>query len=207
MEGIYDVKTTSVYKILVSLQGDNTIDTETFSKYVNKIAKVHQYLMNYMETEKVIVSNLNKLKEENTKTLNDYAVLQKQQAELNDMINRTSDECRKAKGELAEYENTRLLKLQFDIDRLNEQISRIKEQIYNNEKEQIENLKKQIEVIQDDINRKTTTKEKLEDDINKGSGRYREVTNLKEKIDLNNEQSKLDLEVFNFYKNLNFFIF
>jgi chromosome segregation ATPase len=190
MEGIYDVKTTSAYKILSSLQGDNTIDTDTFGKYVNKIAKVHQYLINYMETEKVIVSNLNKLKEENTKTLNDYSVLQKQQAELNDLINRTSEECRKAKGELAEYENTRLLKLQFDIDRLNEQITRIQEQINNNEKEQIESLKKQIEIIQEEINKKSQQKDKLEDDISKASSRYRDVMNLKEKIDLNNEQSK-----------------
>lgn len=189
MEGVYDVKSTAAYKILMNLQGDNTIDTETFSKFVNKIAKVHQYLINYMETEKLIVSNLNKLKEENTKTLNDYAVLQKQQAELNDLINRTSEECRKAKGELAEYENTRLLKLQFDIDRLNEQITRIKEQIESNEKEQIESLKKQIESIQDDINRKTAIKERIEDDISKATSRYREVMLLKEKIDLNNEQS------------------
>lgn len=48
-----------------------------------------------METEKVYYQHLNKLKDEDTKTLNETAVLQKQQNDINEDINRTSEECRK----------------------------------------------------------------------------------------------------------------
>lgn len=190
MEGIYDIKSTAAYKQLFSLQGDNTIDAETFGKYLSKLTKVHQYLMNYMETENVLVNNLNKLKEENTKTLNEYAKLQKEQEEMTNKINNISEECRKAKVELSEYENTRLLNKQFDIERLNEHISRLKEQIDMSEKEQVENLKKQIEILQEEIKKKAEAYEKIENDIKQADTRYRENQLLKEKIDLNNEQKK-----------------
>lgn len=48
-----------------------------------------------METEKVYFQHLNKLKDEDTRTLNETAVLQKQQNDVNEDINRLSEECRK----------------------------------------------------------------------------------------------------------------
>lgn len=48
-----------------------------------------------METEKVYFQHLNKLKDEDTRTLNETAVLQKQQNDINEDINRLSEECRK----------------------------------------------------------------------------------------------------------------
>jgi hypothetical protein len=48
-----------------------------------------------MEKEKVFFQHLNKLKDEDTKTLNDTAVLQKQQNDINEDINRVGEECRK----------------------------------------------------------------------------------------------------------------
>ena len=50
-----------------------------------------------METEKVYFQHLNKLKDEDTRTLNETAVLQKQQNDINEDINRISEECRKVK--------------------------------------------------------------------------------------------------------------
>jgi chromosome segregation ATPase len=189
MEGLFDYKTTGAYKILVSLQGDNTIDSETFVKYMNKLAKVHQYSMTYMQTEKVLSTSLKKLREDNTRTLNEYSELQKQQSELMELINKTSEECRKTKAELSEYENSRLLKKQWAIDRLYEQIDKLKREIDNKEKDQLENLKKQIEKIQEEINEKVANKEKLETDIAKTNQRSKEMQNLKDKLDFNNEKS------------------
>jgi hypothetical protein len=48
-----------------------------------------------MEKEKVYFKQLNKIKDEDTKTLNDTAVLQKQQNDINEDINRVGEECRK----------------------------------------------------------------------------------------------------------------
>jgi predicted nucleic acid-binding Zn-ribbon protein len=189
MEGLFDYKTTGAYKILLSLQGDNTIDSETFVKYLNKLAKVHQYSMSYMHTEKNLSTSLKKLREDNTRTLNEYSELQKQQSELMELINRTSEECRKTKAELSEYENSRLLKKQWAIDRLYEQIDKLKREIDNKEKEQLENLKRQIEKIQEEINEKVASKEKLEMDIAKTNQRSKDMQNLKDKIDFNNEKS------------------
>lgn len=48
-----------------------------------------------MKTEKMILKNLNELKDQDTNTLNETAVLQKQQNEINEDINRISEECRR----------------------------------------------------------------------------------------------------------------
>lgn len=52
-----------------------------------------------METEKVYFQHLNKLKDEDTRTLNETAVSQKQQNDINEDINRLSEECRKVNFE------------------------------------------------------------------------------------------------------------
>jgi len=48
-----------------------------------------------METEKVYNRHLNQLKEQDTRTLNETAVLQKQQNEINEDINRLEIENKK----------------------------------------------------------------------------------------------------------------
>ena len=50
-----------------------------------------------MEKEKVFFQHLNKLKDEDTKTLNYTATLQKQQNDINEDINRVGEETRKVK--------------------------------------------------------------------------------------------------------------
>ena len=56
---------------------------------------MHDHHIKYMETEKVYFQHLNKLKDEDTRTLNETAVLQKQQNDINEDTNRLSEECRK----------------------------------------------------------------------------------------------------------------
>jgi len=189
MKGIYDIKSTATYKLLSNLQGDNTIDSATFSQYLSKLTTVHQYMIKYMEMEKVLVQNLKKIKDENNITLNEYTVLQAQQNDLNDRLNSIYEECRKAKAELSEYENTRLLNKQYTIERMNDFISELKDQISNTEKDQIENLRKQIAKVQEDIKKKNETFEKLDLDIKNREIQYRELHMLREKVEYNNEQS------------------
>jgi predicted nuclease with TOPRIM domain len=88
------------------------------------------------------MTQISKIKEENNITLNEYTILQAQQNDLNDRLNSIYEECRKAKAELSEYENTRLLNKQYTIERMNDFICELKDQINNTEKEQIENLRK-----------------------------------------------------------------
>lgn len=189
MQGIYDIKTTATYKLLSNILGDNTIDNTTFSHYLSKLTTVHQYMIKYMEMEKVLVQNLHKIKEENNKTLNEYTVIQSQQNDLNERLNIINEECRKAKGELSEYENTRLLNKQYTIERMNDFISELKEQINNTEKEQVDNLKRQIAEIEEEINKKNEIFEKLETDIKNKEIQFKELQTLREKVEYNNEQS------------------
>ena len=190
MEGIYDIKTTATYKLLSNLQGDNTIDNSAFGLYLNKLTTVHQYMIKYMEMEKVLVQNLNKIKEENNKTLNEYTVLQSQQNDLNDKLSSINEECRKAKAELSEYENTRLLNKQYTIERMNDFIGELKDQISNTEKEQLENLKRQILIVQEEIKKKNESSDKLDSEIKTKEIQFRELQILRDKVEFNNQQSK-----------------
>jgi uncharacterized protein (DUF3084 family) len=144
-----------------------------------------------METEKILSQNLSKLKEENTKTLNDYAILQKQSTELNELISRTSEESRKAKVELSEYENTRIANKLYEIEQKREIIEDLKKKIHSSEQEQIEDLNKQIETIKENIKTKNELLEKIEKGIKDTEQRYKEIGTLKEKIDFENEKSNI----------------
>jgi chromosome segregation ATPase len=186
----YDIKHTEAYKNLVNLQSDNTIDSEVFTKFAQKLVKVHQFLMKNMKLEQVLTDKLTKLKEENTKTLNDYAVLQKQQSDLNDLINRTSEESRKAKVELNEYENTRIANKLYEIEQKKDNIEELKKKIHNSEQEQIEALNKQIDLIKSLIKERNETMEKVEKTIKDTAVKYKDMQILKEKIDFENEKKK-----------------
>ena len=124
MENKSDVKSTKAYNILVSLHDDHSIDDDAFLKFEKKLEKMQDCLVNYMEYEKLLDKRFNALKEENTKNLNEYSLLTKQQAELNDKIGQKLEEREQAKSQLTEYETNGGLKSDYELERNKEEIQR-----------------------------------------------------------------------------------
>ena len=133
-----DIKSTKAYAILTALQEDHLIEEDTYNKYLKKLVKIQDCIVNYMEFEKLLDKRLNALKEENTKTLNEYAFLSKQQNDLNDKIGKKLEEREQAKSQLTEYETNRALKSNYDIERNQEEIMKLKQAIKENEDKQME---------------------------------------------------------------------
>jgi chromosome segregation ATPase len=190
MESKYEVETLNAYKILEGLLTDHTIDQQTFSKYKLKLDSLNKYLMKYIEMETVLAGHLNDMKEKNNKTLNEFTILQSQQNDLNDKLYSLSEECRKAKTELSEYENTRILQKQYNVERLQEHIKDLNDKIDMTEKQQVEDLRKDIKKIEEEIAKKVEEFEALENDINNKENQSREIQNLREKVEINNKHSK-----------------
>lgn len=142
-----------------------------------------------METEKVLILNLGKLKEENTKTLNDTSVLQKQQAELNDLISRLSEECRAAKVQLSEYDNYRIAAKNLEIKQKEDKISETKQKIQDNEEKQREDLNVAIMEYKRNIEAKIQRLEDVEKETKELEKNYKDWQILKERIDSANDKS------------------
>ena len=104
-----------------------------------------------MEFEKLLDKRLNALKEENTKTLNEYAFLSKQQNDLNDKIGKKLEEREQAKSQLTEYETNRALKSNYDIERNQEEIMKLKQAIKENEDKQMAQLMKELQEIENEV--------------------------------------------------------
>ena len=136
MENKSDVKSTKAYNILVSLHDDHSIDDDAFLKFEKKLEKMQDCLVNYMEYEKLLDKRFNALKEENTKNLNEYSLLTKQQAELNDKIGQKLEEREQAKSQLTEYETNRALKSNYELERNQEEIQRLLNDIKETEEKQ-----------------------------------------------------------------------
>ena len=156
-----DIKSTKAYNILTSLQEDHIIDEDTYNKYLKKLIKIQDCIVNYMEFEKLLDKRLNALKEENTKTLNEYAFLSKQQNDLNDKISKKLEEREQAKSQLTEYETNRALKSNYDIERNQEEIIKLKQAIKENEDRQMAQLMKELNEIEKENQQKKEEIQKL----------------------------------------------
>ena len=64
MDDIKGTKNTVIAK-LNALNIDHTIDYKTYEFYLTKVKKLSDHLIRYLETEKILSENLNKLKEVN----------------------------------------------------------------------------------------------------------------------------------------------
>lgn len=195
MDGIFDIKSLQAFKILEDLESDNSIDKQTCTRHVESLSFLHKNLIKYMEIEKIITDHLNRFKEDNKKVLSEKDALEKQQQELNDMISRTIEECHNAKKELNEYENVRALTMQYEIDMKVSQIEKLEKDIRSSEEETVQRLLVQIEHIKDEINVKQKELSKIEEEIKKTEAEYSKFQDSKNKIDLNNEKSKILFDI------------
>ena len=149
-----DIKSTKAYSILTALHDDHAIDEDTFNKFLKKLVKIQDCIVNYMEFEKLLDKRLNALKEENTKTLNEYAFLSKQQNDLNDKISKKLEEREQAKSQLTEYETNRALKSNYDIERNQEEIQKLNQAIKESEDRQTAQLLKELSEIENENQQK-----------------------------------------------------
>jgi hypothetical protein len=62
---------------------------------MQKLSLINDHLIRYMETERILIRNLNHLKEQNNTILNEYATKQKEQASVNENISNLVEEIRK----------------------------------------------------------------------------------------------------------------
>ena len=185
-----DIKSTKAYKILTNLHDDHIIDEDTFNKFLKKLVKIQDCIVNYMEFEKLLDKRLNALKEENTKTLNEYAFLDKQQKDLNDKISKKLEEREQAKSQLTEYETNRALKSNYDIERNQEEILKLKQAIKENEDRQTAQLLKELAEIENENQQKRDENQRLINEIAKEEEHFKNLTMLKEKMEFEKKKLK-----------------
>ena len=195
-----DIKSTKAYAILTALQEDHLIEEDTYNKYLKKLIKIQDCIVNYMEFEKLLDKRLNALKEENTKTLNEYAFLSKQQNDLNDKISKKLEEREQAKSQLTEYETNRALKSNYDIERNQEEIAKLKQAIKENEDKQMAQLMKELQEIENENQQKKDEIQKLLSDITKEEENYKTLVTLKEKLEF--ERKKTEKEISDLNSNI-----
>ena len=195
-----DIKSTKAYAILTALQEDHLIEEDTYNKYLKKLVKIQDCIVNYMEFEKLLDKRLNALKEENTKTLNEYAFLSKQQNDLNDKIGKKLEEREQAKSQLTEYETNRALKSNYDIERNQEEIMKLKQAIKENEDKQMAQLMKELQEIENENQQKKDEIQKLLNDITKEEENYKTLLGLKEKLEF--ERKKTEKEITDLNSNI-----
>ena len=195
-----DIKSTKAYNILTALHEDHIIEEDAYNKYLKKLIKIQDCIVNYMEFEKLLDKRLNALKEENTKTLNEYAFLSKQQNDLNDKISKKLEEREQAKSQLTEYETNRALKSNYDIERNQEEIAKLKQAIKENEDKQMAQLLKELNEIETENQQKKDEIQKLLSDIKKEEENYKNIVALKEKLEF--EKKKTEKEIGDLNSNI-----
>ena len=195
-----DIKSTKAYNILTALHEDHIIEEDAYNKYLKKLIKIQDCIVNYMEFEKLLDKRLNALKEENTKTLNEYAFLSKQQNDLNDKISKKLEEREQAKSQLTEYETNRALKSNYDIERNQEEIAKLKQAIKENEDKQMAQLLKELNEIETENQQKKDEIQKLLSDIKKEEENYKNIVDLKEKLEF--EKKKTEKEIGDLNSNI-----
>ena len=195
-----DIKSTKAYNILTALHEDHIIEEDAYNKYLKKLIKIQDCIVNYMEFEKLLDKRLNALKEENTKTLNEYAFLSKQQTDLNDKISKKLEEREQAKSQLTEYETNRALKSNYDIERNQEEIAKLKQAIKENEDKQMAQLLKELNEIETENQQKKDEIQKLLSDIKKEEENYKNIVALKEKLEF--EKKKTEKEIGDLNSNI-----
>jgi hypothetical protein len=100
------------------------------------------------EAEKASILNLEKIKGQNNKYYLEFASKQEEQREQQEIINNSTEELRKAKIELAEYENTRIANKIYEIEQKKENIDDLQQKIQNSEDEQYKRLQEEIDKYQ-----------------------------------------------------------
>jgi len=175
-----------IMKLLKTLQMNNTIDSQRYIYLVRKVKKVSDYLVEYQESEKTLMQYLSKLKEENNKNVTEYANLQSQQREQNEAINQTAEELRKAKVELAEYENTRIANKVYEIEQKKENIEELKQKIQDSEEEQIQKLNAEIEKYRESCKQFENKIVDEDNELKKIQTQIKDTVKLKEQIENNN---------------------
>lgn len=175
-----------IMKLLKALQMNNTIDNTKYINFVRKVKKMSDYLVEYQESEKTLMQYLAKLKEENNKVITEYANLQGHQREQNEVINQSAEELRKAKVELAEYENTRIANKVYEIDQKKENIEELKQKIQDSEEEQLQKLNAEIEKYQESCRQFQKKIEDEDNEIKKIQNQIKDTLRIKDQIEQNN---------------------
>lgn len=80
----------------------------------------------------------------------------------------------------------------YEIEQKKENIEELNKRILSSEQEQIEKLKKENEELRDINKKKLEEVDVLEKKINEYENQYKDISNMKDKIDFHNEQSNLN---------------
>lgn len=131
---------------------------------------------------------LNNIKEENNKIVTEYANQQAYQRELNEQINNQSEELRKAKIELNEYENTRIANKVYEIEQKKENIEELKQKILDSEEEQMRKLNAEIEKYNENIRVLKLKVSDEDSELKKAEQQINETIKIKDHVDQNNLQ-------------------
>lgn len=175
-----------IMQILKSLQMNNTIDNQKFIQCVKKVKKLNDNLIQMQEIEKTSILSLAKLKEQNNKYNLEFASKQEEHREQQETINNLTEEMRKAKIELAEYENTRIANKIYECEQKKENIDELKKRIQESVDEQVKRLKDDIEKYQKAFKSKNDQILEEENQIKVKQQQIEEFIKLKESIEASN---------------------
>ncbi len=84
----------------------------------------------------------------------------------------------------------------YEIDQKKENIEELNKRILTSEQEQIEKLRKENDEIKEINKKKSEEVDMLDKKIYDYEQQYRDISNLKDKIDFHNEQSKKNFLLF-----------
>jgi peptidoglycan hydrolase CwlO-like protein len=143
-----------------------------------------------MKSEKVLDSYLHKLKEELGKIQTELSLLTNQHTDINKLIVNTSEECRKAKSELTEYETNKLANKMYFIEQKKEQIEDLMKKKKANDDKKKEKLDTQILEIKSRNGELQTLIEKIETEMKERQKEIKQFESLKEAISEQNDKSK-----------------
>jgi chromosome segregation ATPase len=143
-----------------------------------------------MGAEKILNSYLSKLKEETSKTAKEFNELQSQHNEINKLIINTSEECRRSKNELTDYETNKLANKIYTIEQKKDNLEDLRAKKRANEDKKKEKLDNQILEITERINGLNSLVEKIESDTKDKQKEIKQVQVLKEGLSEQNEKSK-----------------
>jgi hypothetical protein len=144
-----------------------------------------------MKTEKNLDNYLQKFKEELGKIQTDLNFSTNQHTDINKLIVNTSEECRKAKSELTEYETNKLANKIYFIEQKKEQIEDLQKKKKALDDRKKEKLDTQILDIKNRNIELQSTIEKIETEMKEKQKEIKQFETLKEAIAEQNEKSKL----------------
>ena len=124
-----------------------------------------------------------------TRTSNEVNMYNQHQNDITDHISKFSEECRKARADISEYETNRIAIKLMEIDQKKELIEELKFEIQKKDEERKDKELNEINSLNEQIKNKIANLKEIELEIESKEKEIKEIEVMKESIDQNNSMS------------------